>query len=450
MIKKIQDALQKRKWEKFRRDYLRLIEKNPKDTRSRLKLGDLYAKQGRVPEAVEQYTASAEIFSEAGFHLKAIALYKQILKVQPQSVSALRRAAQISYQYGLYADSYPYYESLAKILRSQEGQESLWDIFQEILQLPLQETRLKIQVFEEIFPKPGDSFVEPHKRFCEIAGKMGRDEHKDDALILARWISGYYPDKQEGHEILLSLLHKSGFHEELEKTLEKLESLYKKSNQWESKKEFLERYRTASTTVGSSSETFSETPSHGSETAPEQVKIKMEANIYDLLKKKAMEQKLETEGTSQDAPDQEKSTLDRLEFKDLFENFKQGIQGQIPQDDSETHYNLGVAYQEMELFDDAIQEFKIACENPALQHDAYFMMGNCAKELNRLDEAVEHYENALSVGGLSQEQACAIRYEQAVTLRAAGRKKEALEAFQDISNKTSDYRDINQQIKDLL
>ena len=80
MIRKIQEAVRKRKREKVRKEYVSLIEKNPKDTRSRLKLGDIYSKEGKLSEAIEQYAASAEIFFDAGFHLKSIALYKQILK----------------------------------------------------------------------------------------------------------------------------------------------------------------------------------------------------------------------------------------------------------------------------------------------------------------------------------------------------------------------------------
>ena len=33
-----------------------------------------------------------------------------------------------------------------------------------------------------------------------------------------------------------------------------------------------------------------------------------------------------------------------IEFQDLFDNFKQGIQGHVAKDDYEAHYHLGVAY----------------------------------------------------------------------------------------------------------
>ena len=117
MIKKIQEVFQRKKRERLRNEYLELVERHPDDTRSRLKLGDLYAREGNTSGAVEQYMASAEIFSRAGFHLKSIALYKQVLKLDPDSVPALRKAAKISYQYGLHADAMPYYDRLAVILQ---------------------------------------------------------------------------------------------------------------------------------------------------------------------------------------------------------------------------------------------------------------------------------------------------------------------------------------------
>ena len=88
MIKKIREIFQKKKAEKTRKEYLDLLEKQPSDTRSRLKLGDLYAKSGRRHEAIEQYMISAETFANAGFHLKSIALYKQILKLDHSEVAS--------------------------------------------------------------------------------------------------------------------------------------------------------------------------------------------------------------------------------------------------------------------------------------------------------------------------------------------------------------------------
>ena len=91
MFKKIQAAFRKKKDEKTIKEFTGQVLAQPNDTRSRLKLGDLLIKAGRKQEAIEQYTASASIFAEAGFHLKAIALYKQILKLSPNSMGSAQK-----------------------------------------------------------------------------------------------------------------------------------------------------------------------------------------------------------------------------------------------------------------------------------------------------------------------------------------------------------------------
>src|SRR5688572_2141568 len=66
---------------------------NPDDTRTRLKLSDVYVKAGRIAEACENYSVVAELFLKDGFTLKAIAVFKQILKHAPKSTEHRRRLA---------------------------------------------------------------------------------------------------------------------------------------------------------------------------------------------------------------------------------------------------------------------------------------------------------------------------------------------------------------------
>ncbi len=445
MIKRIQELVQRRKWDKIRKGYEDLIEKNPKDTRSRLKLGDLYAKQGKVQEAVAQYMECAEIFAKAGFHLKSIALYKQILRFQPQSVSALRRAAQISYQYGLYADAYPYYEHLARVLRTHEGMERLWEIFQELSHLPLKETKQKVRVFEAIFPEEGVRFVEPYDRLCQVGQEMSQEEGSfPGALTLARWIASFYPDRVEGHELFVSLLHRAGKRVELEEAIKRLEAVYRDAEILQEKQGFLDQFRPGGDSGIPASDALDEAPGGRPPALSDQVKVKMEANIYDLLKEKSGQ----TGG--EEAGPEETSPLERIEFDDLFDNFKQGIQGQVAKDDYETHYNLGVAYHEMGLYEDALQELEIAANDPDLQYDAYFLMARCARDIDRPEEALGYYAQALADEGLDRDQRMGMRYEQAVTLRSLGRDEQALEIFREIQQEASNYRDTERQIEEIL
>jgi len=451
MIKRIQEIFQKKKRAKLRDEYLDAVAKHPEDTRSRLKLGDMYARDGMKAEAVAQYMASAEIFSRAGFHLKSIALFKQVLKLDPGSVSALRKAASISLQYGLFTDAVPYFERLAEVLRSDPRQEALLNVYDEVARLSLQENRYKAQLYEAVFPAAGASFTNPYERVLAVARGIGQEgPGREDARTVIQWIASGFPDGVEVQEMLLSFLTEPRDHGALVKALDRLESVYRNRGVLEEKGEFLKGYRLAAERMAEQ-DTIQEKPRGAGGKSASKVKVQMEANVYDLLKKKSQESlgQGQTIGGDAEGGGEGRSMLDRLEFKDLFETFKESIGDQVAKDDSETHYNLGVAYREMDLFEDAVEEFRVASRSPAYAVDAYFMMGNCFRELERLDDALEMYARALAAPSLNQEQACAIRYEKASVLAAAGKTREALDIFKELMQIDCNYRDIEQRIQDL-
>lgn len=454
MIKRIRELIQRKKSDSLKREFLEQIKKNPQDTRSRLKLGDLHAKLGEISEAVDQYATCAEIFAQAGFHLKSIALYRQVLKLEPRSVQALRRIGQLCLQYGLYADAYPYYQSLAEILRPREGGERLFALFREISNLPVRDLRYKALMFEALFPDPSGVFTEPTTRLAEIARSMAQeDKLESDALLLARWLASAYKDSPEGYEILAALFKKSGDRPQLGQTLVKLKELYASTGELEKKEKFLREFESREQEERSAAQdVLGERAPQKARTRPGEVRVKMEADVYELLRKrtdghkvKAEEKRKEADGTSQSAVQTE-----RIQFEDLFSSFKEGIREQVSRGDFETHYNLGIAYQEMGLYEDAIQEFELACGDPALAADARFLMGKCSAELEQWPEALEHYEQALSLAGEDSDKCRGIRYELALTLRALGRDKDALQTFRQIRQEADNYRDTEKQIEEIL
>ncbi|MBI2982024.1 MAG: hypothetical protein HYY44_07025, partial [Deltaproteobacteria bacterium] len=53
------------------------------DMRVRLKIADLYARMKKNQEAIKQYIEVADFYYRKNFHLKAIAVYKAVLKLNP-------------------------------------------------------------------------------------------------------------------------------------------------------------------------------------------------------------------------------------------------------------------------------------------------------------------------------------------------------------------------------
>ena len=86
-------------------EYLRVVEDQPGDWSTANTLGDLYARAGQTERAVDQFLKVAEALREEGQYVKAAAIYKKLLKLQPDNERALMQAAELVAGQGLYADA---------------------------------------------------------------------------------------------------------------------------------------------------------------------------------------------------------------------------------------------------------------------------------------------------------------------------------------------------------
>jgi tetratricopeptide (TPR) repeat protein len=120
LVASAQKLVEKGQFEKAIKEYLKVVQEDDRDVRIWLKIGDLYAKLGKKPEATETYTKVAEFYSAQGFYLKAVAVYKQILKIDPRLVDVNQRLAELYKQLGLLKDAMEQYEAVATYF-SREG-----------------------------------------------------------------------------------------------------------------------------------------------------------------------------------------------------------------------------------------------------------------------------------------------------------------------------------------
>jgi tetratricopeptide (TPR) repeat protein len=127
--------------------------------------------------------------------------------------------------------------------------------------------------------------------------------------------------------------------------------------------------------------------------------------------------------------------------------FKDSLGEQLSKEDTETHHNLGIAYMEMELYDDATREFKIALKEPAFEFDSYMRLGLCAMMTKNTDEAIEYYLKALKVKGTNEEERKGIMYELGLAYEAAGKTLEAGEMFRSVYHMDSRYREVFDKVK---
>jgi tetratricopeptide (TPR) repeat protein len=97
--------------------------------------------------------------------------------------------------------------------------------------------------------------------------------------------------------------------------------------------------------------------------------------------------------------------------------------------DSETHYHLGIAYKEMELFDYAISEFELASSTPSMKFDCYIMLGNCYMEKGDYNKSIECYKICSKIPGLPNEKLARLHFNLGLAYEASGMVSAAIDIF---------------------
>jgi tetratricopeptide (TPR) repeat protein len=126
-----------------------------------------------------------------------------------------------------------------------------------------------------------------------------------------------------------------------------------------------------------------------------------------------------------------------------------------PKEDPETHYNLGIAFKEMGLLDEAIGELQKVCH--AVDRGAPFSqpiqaltwLAQCLVDKGAPEAAVRWYQKALQLPGLDSGSRCSIYYDLGAAYQAAGDNKSALTNFMEVYGSNIDFRDVASRIKAL-
>jgi tetratricopeptide (TPR) repeat protein len=141
---------------------------------------------------------------------------------------------------------------------------------------------------------------------------------------------------------------------------------------------------------------------------------------------------------------------------DLFAEFKEDVETTAAEaEDPDTHYNLGVAFKEMGLLDEAIGELQKVCQAIEAGHpfsqvmQAYTWLAHCFVEKGVPQAAIKWYQKALRVDNLTTDSKLAVYYDLASAQEAAGDTKGALSNFMEVYGTNIDYRDVAERIKAL-
>ena len=131
---------------------------------------------------------------------------------------------------------------------------------------------------------------------------------------------------------------------------------------------------------------------------------------------------------------------------DIFNEFKKGLEKEIEAEDYETHYNLGIAYKEMGLIDDAIREFQASRNDPKRFVHSSNMLGTCYVEKGLYPLAIDVLKNSLAMMKEHDESYWTMQYDLAEAYEKNNNIEEALDAYLQVYQWKADFRQVSEKI----
>lgn len=318
------------------------LEKRPSDPVILKKLGDLYLKAENIKGASGIYVRLGEVYTSKGFYPKAVALYKQAIKINPTWEDPYLKLAELYQMQGFIREAATQYMKLSEILEK-NGDSA--------------EAAMYMQKAAELDPA-----------ITQVSKKVHSFQVKEKAMVEP--IPATSPRPQVEHTDFYDLTKE--LDEELDRELEQLLQEDK--------------------------------------AVPPEEMVVDETGVQSVFR--AIEENAAREGT----------------------------------DDPLFQYNMGLAYRETGLLEEAADAFRKVIQTGQKLYDAYVMLGMTCRELGQFRESLDALKKALSLQDATQDMKIGVLYEVAQTYKAMGDNANALSIFREIQKEHRDFKDVELEI----
>jgi tetratricopeptide (TPR) repeat protein len=158
--------------------------------------------------------------------------------------------------------------------------------------------------------------------------------------------------------------------------------------------------------------------------------------------------------------DEEKSTRFLVEYEEptgdeqadfarMLSQFKSKIAQNVAADDVRAHHDLGTAYKEMGLLDEAIEEFQAALRASRDHLPTYELLGQCFIEKGQPDAAIKALQRALALGIEIEDELLGIYYVLGRAYEQTGNKELAVEYYDRVFSLDINFMDVTERLRAL-
>jgi len=146
---------------------------------------------------------------------------------------------------------------------------------------------------------------------------------------------------------------------------------------------------------------------------------------------------------------EEPSGDEQADFAKMLSQFKEKVSANLDADDVRAHHDLGTAYMEMGLLDEAVAEFQQALRGSANHLPTYELLGQTFLELGKPDAAIRSLKRALESPFEIEDELVGIYYYLARAYEEIGNKESALEFYDQVFSLDINFADVTERLRAL-
>ncbi|MGZ6029093.1 MAG: tetratricopeptide repeat protein [Myxococcaceae bacterium] len=179
-------------FDKAIREYQKVLDLDPRDVRTLQKMGELFQKKGDNPQAASFFTRVAEVYAQDGFFLKAVALYKQVLKLNPDLVEVNLKLAELHQHLGLMTEAMAFFQVVVAHHERKGDTKATFATLKKMVDLDPENvsSRLKLAELYAREQMGGEALTE----FKRAADWLERNNRPDERLRVLERIASLEPD----------------------------------------------------------------------------------------------------------------------------------------------------------------------------------------------------------------------------------------------------------------
>lgn len=428
------------------------VQTSPQDPQARQKLGLWLLQHGEVIEGIDQLARSAVLYEKSGFTGKAIAVLRHMIKHDPGNVELLRWLIRILAQQGHTADAQRELEKVAgggvrfatedqKIEFFRQASESLPKNALPHLLIAdiLIGARKYFEAMNELDKAAGvvvasGAAPEFAKRMSALLSRVGDNAELLEMCSLTWLRAGRVEDAVQVLTRLQAQVRRSGDRSRAEQAEAVLAAMAAgRANDVAGAKSLAEAVALLSAPP----------PAPAPQPPPEMLRVETPPAPAPQPPETL---RVESPPRARDARAAGLPAEDERIVQSVVEKLQAKVNEEIGDSDPEARYNLGIAYKEMGLLDEAEGEFRIARGRRSLFLGASILLAETLAEKDDFDGALATLDELLASDLVGENETRDVQYQKALVLGRAGRGEEGNEIFRSLFEKWPEYRDVRARV----